>query len=93
MVGMRARVRALVRSRTALVAGVAVSVAVPVVTLPRLPAVAWWQLVLGLVPWVALGGIAIANGLPEAGVSAVLVLAVVAAWRQIQVRGKQGANL
>ncbi len=48
---------------------------------------------MGLVPWVALGGIAIANGLPEAGVSAVLVLAVVAAWRQIQVRGKQGANL
>ena len=52
MVGMRARIRALVRSRTALVAGVAVSVAVPVVTLPRLPAVALWPLVLGLVPWV-----------------------------------------
>src|SRR5687768_11121213 len=52
MVGMRARVRALVRSRTALVAGVVVSVAVPLVTLPRLPAVAWWPLVLGLVPWI-----------------------------------------
>ena len=52
MVGMRARVRALVRSRTALVAGVAVSLAVPVVTLPGLPAVTWWPLVLGLVPWV-----------------------------------------
>ena len=52
MVGMRARVRALVRSRAALAAGVAVSVAVPVVTLPRLPAVTWWPLVLGLVPWV-----------------------------------------
>ncbi|HET9996422.1 MAG TPA: hypothetical protein VFQ17_02840, partial [Nocardioides sp.] len=49
---MRARVRALVRSRTALVAGVVVSVAVPLVTLPRLPAVTWWPLVLGLVPWV-----------------------------------------
>lgn len=48
---------------------------------------------LGLVPWPVLGGIAVANGLPEAAVSAVLVLAVVAAWRQIRVGRKQGANI
>jgi len=35
-----------------LVAGVAVSIAVPVVTLPRLPAVSVWPIVLGLLPWV-----------------------------------------
>jgi hypothetical protein len=33
------------------------------------------------------------NGLPEALVSAVLVLAVVAAWKQLQVGKKQGADL
>lgn len=49
--------------------------------------------VLGYLPWAALGGIAIANGLPEAAVSAVLVLAVIAAWRQIRVGRRQGANL
>ncbi len=43
--------------------------------------------------WAVLGGIAVANGLPEAAVSAVLVLAVVAAWRQIRVGRRQGANL
>lgn len=48
---------------------------------------------MGLLPWAALGGIAVANGLPEAAVSAVLVVAVVAAWRQIRVGRKQGANL
>ena len=46
------RMRALVRSRAMLVAGVAVSVAVPALTLPRLPAVTLWPLLLGLVPWV-----------------------------------------
>jgi hypothetical protein len=35
-----------------LVAGVVVSIAVPAVTLPRLPEVAVWPLVLGLVPWI-----------------------------------------
>jgi hypothetical protein len=52
MVLMRDRLRAVVRSKTVLVSGVVVSVAVPLVTLPRLPAVTWWPLVLGLVPWV-----------------------------------------
>jgi len=46
------RMRALVRSRAVLLAGVAVSVAVPALTLPRLPAITLWPLLLGLVPWV-----------------------------------------
>ncbi len=48
---------------------------------------------MGLAPWAVIGGVAIANGLPEAGVSAVLVLAVVTAWRQIPIGRRQGANL
>ena len=52
MLRMRARIGALVRSKTALAAGVAVSVATPVVTLPSLPAVRMWPVLLGLVPWV-----------------------------------------
>ncbi|HEU5037488.1 MAG TPA: lysylphosphatidylglycerol synthase domain-containing protein [Nocardioides sp.] len=47
------RLRALLHSRTLLVAGVVVSVLVPVFTLPRLPAVSPWPVLLGLVPWVA----------------------------------------
>lgn len=49
--------------------------------------------VLGFLPWQALGPIAIANGLPEAGVSALLVLVIVAAWKRIQYRKKSGADL
>jgi hypothetical protein len=41
-----------VRSKTVLVAGVVVSVAVPVLTLPSLPAVSLWPVLLGLLPWV-----------------------------------------
>ena len=48
---------------------------------------------MGLLPWAALGAVAVANGLPEAAASAVLVVAVVAAWRQIRVGRKQGANI
>ncbi|NPV55589.1 MAG: ECF transporter S component [Anaerolineae bacterium] len=48
---------------------------------------------LRLLPWAALPPIALVNGLPEALVSAVLVLAVVAAWKQLQVGKKQGADL
>jgi len=45
--------------------------------------------ILGLVPWQALPAIALANGLPEATASAILVLLVVAAVRQIRIgRGK-----
>jgi uncharacterized membrane protein len=49
--------------------------------------------VLGYLPWVALGPIALVNGLPEAGVSALLTLVVVAAWRQIRIGKRQGADL
>jgi uncharacterized membrane protein len=48
---------------------------------------------LGLLPWAALGGIVVANGLPEAVVSTVLVLAVGGTWYGIRVRRKPGANL
>ncbi|MEL7643392.1 MAG: ECF transporter S component [bacterium] len=45
--------------------------------------------ILGLVPWQALPAIALANGVPEAAASAILVLLVVAAVRQISIgRGK-----
>jgi len=44
--------RAAVHSRTALVIGIAVSVIVPAVTLPRLPDVSLWPVLLGLGPWV-----------------------------------------
>jgi uncharacterized membrane protein len=37
--------------------------------------------------------VAVVNGLPEAGVSAIITLAVVAAWRQIRVGRRQGSNL
>jgi uncharacterized membrane protein len=49
--------------------------------------------VLGFVPWVALGPIAIANGIPEAGISAVITLLVVAAWQRFAVGKRQGADL
>lgn len=44
--------RAVLHSRTVLVIGIAVSVVVPVVTLPRLPHVTWLPVLLGLAPWV-----------------------------------------
>jgi uncharacterized membrane protein len=47
---------------------------------------------LGFLPWAALGGLAIANGLPEIGVSALIVLAVIAAWKQIDT-GRKGSDL
>lgn len=47
----------------------------------------------GYLPWVALGGIALANGLPEIGISAVIVLLVIAAVRQIRVGKKQGSEV
>jgi uncharacterized membrane protein len=49
---------------------------------------------LGYVPWQALPAIILANGLPEAAVSAILVVAVVSIWQQIERGGKkQGADL
>jgi glycosyltransferase 2 family protein len=44
--------RTLLQSRAALVLGVAVAVVVPAVTLPHLPAVRPWPVLLGLLPWV-----------------------------------------
>ncbi len=48
---------------------------------------------MGLLPWVVLGGIVVSNGFLEAGASAVITLVVVAAWRQIRIGKKQGADL
>ncbi len=48
---------------------------------------------LGFLPWAALGPIVIANGLPEAVASAILVTLVTAAWMRIRIGRKQGANL
>jgi uncharacterized membrane protein len=49
--------------------------------------------VMGLIPWVALGPIVVANGLPEAGVSALLTLIVVASFTRMQIGKKEGADL
>lgn len=39
-------------SRVFLVASIVLAVAVPVLTLPRVPSVTWWPVLLGLMPWV-----------------------------------------
>ena len=44
--------RSIVQSRVFLVVGVVVAVAVPVITLPGLPTVSGWPVVLGLLPWI-----------------------------------------
>jgi uncharacterized membrane protein len=49
--------------------------------------------VLGFLPWAALPPIALVNGLPEAGASALITLIVVAAWRQITVGKRKGAAI
>lgn len=49
--------------------------------------------IMGLIPWAVLGGIVISNGLLEAGVSALITLTVVAAWRRIRIGKKQGSDL
>lgn len=48
---------------------------------------------MGLLPWVVLGGIVVSNGFLEAAASALITLVVVAAWRQIRIGKKQGADL
>ena len=48
---------------------------------------------LGYLPWALIGGIIISNGLLEAGLSAVITLVVVAAWRGFKIGKKQGADL
>jgi uncharacterized membrane protein len=47
----------------------------------------------GYLPWVAIFPIILINGLPEMLVSAVIVLLVVATWRQIQIGRKKGSDL
>lgn len=49
---LRSAAKAVVHSRTALVVGILISLAVPALTLPRLPHVALLPIVLGLVPYV-----------------------------------------
>jgi len=50
--------------------------------------------VLGFLPWAALPPIVLANGLPEAVASAIIVVAVVSIWWQIERGGeKEGADL
>jgi uncharacterized membrane protein len=48
---------------------------------------------LGYAPWAILGGVGVTNGLPEAAVAAVLVVAVVSAWKQIQVGRRRGSKV
>ena len=48
---------------------------------------------LGYLPWPVLGGLAVANGLPEMLVSAVITSAVIGAYWKIPSRKKSGANL
>ncbi len=49
--------------------------------------------ILGFLPFAALIPIAVANGLPEAGVSAVITLVVVAAWQQFAIGSRKGASI
>lgn len=49
--------------------------------------------VLGDNLWKALGSIALVSGLPEAGVSALITLLVVAAYRQFTVGRRKGSDL
>ena len=46
------RLSTVLHSRVVTILGVALAVAVPAVTLPRLPHVTLWPVLLGLVPWV-----------------------------------------
>jgi len=48
---------------------------------------------LGFLPWEVLGGIALANGLPEMIISAIITSAVIAAYRQIPIGKKRGSSL
>jgi uncharacterized membrane protein len=47
----------------------------------------------GYLPFAALAAIAGTNGLPEAGLNALITLAVVAAWRQFAIGKRRGADL
>ena len=47
------RAHRVLHSRTVLVLGIALSLLIPALTLPRLPHVSLWPVLLGLLPWVA----------------------------------------
>ena len=49
--------------------------------------------ILGMAPWPLLGASAVSNGIPEAIVAAVVVLAVIAAWKQIRIGRKEGSSV
>ncbi len=49
--------------------------------------------VLGYLPWGALPAIIVANGIPEAVASAIITLAVVAAWQRIEIGRQEGASI
>ena len=67
-----------------IVAGVAGSVTNTVLVLSGLS-------LLGFIPWGVAGTVAVANGLPEAAVAALIVFVVVSAWRRIPTgNGKAG---
>ncbi len=48
---------------------------------------------LGYAPWAVLPPVVVLNGLPEAVVSAVITLSVVAAWQQIEIGKRKGSRL
>jgi uncharacterized membrane protein len=48
---------------------------------------------LRLLPWQVLGGIALINGLPEIGASALISFLVIVAVRQIKVGKRQGSEV
>jgi uncharacterized membrane protein len=48
---------------------------------------------LGFLPWAALAGIAIANGIPELIASAIITTSVVAAYWRLPIGKRKGANL
>lgn len=47
----------------------------------------------GFLPWEAIGALIVSNGLLEAALSAIIVLVVITAWKQIQTGRKQGSTL
>ncbi len=49
--------------------------------------------ITGAAPWEVLAPLAAINGLPEAALSALLTLSIVAAWQQIEVGGRKGSRL
>jgi uncharacterized membrane protein len=48
---------------------------------------------LGYAPWAVLPPVVALNGLPEAVVSAIITLMVVAAWQQIEIGKKKGSSI